>query len=299
MDFRQLEAFVITVEQKSFTVAAQKLFLSQPTISSHVRSLEKELGTQLIRRTSREFVVTPEGEQLYMYALGMLRMRDQALRELSDQESSLLLIGVSTIPAQSLLPKILHTSLRKHPALRFTIEQSESLDILEKVRRRNLEVGFVGMKQPDNLCTYVPLLIDEMVIAAPNNEHFQKLKQNKVCLSELMKEPIILRSPFSALEKEAEDFISQLGLSFDDLHIVARMNDAQLVARCVACGLGISFISKSAVADDVVKGDTITFALSDPPLVRTLYMVYRDDEFLSSSAQNLIDTVKEFFALRE
>lgn len=299
MDLRQLEAFVCTVELRSFTAAAQKLFLSQPTISSHVRALEKQLGTQLIRRTSKEFVVTPEGEQLYKYALGILRMREHAKNELSGRYSSDLLIGVSTTPAQSFLPLALRSYLDISPDAHFVIQQSESLDIIEKIRLRNLEIGFVGMKKEDCLCTYVPLLLDELVIAAPNTEHYRQMKARNASSRELLREPMILRSKFSALEKEAEAYIASIGLSLDDLHVVAHMNDAQLVARCVAHGVGIAFISKSAVEEDVKKKDTILFALSTPPLERTLYMVYRDDEFLSRSARQFVRTLTKQYALSD
>ncbi len=297
MDFRQLEAFVCTVELKSFTAAAQKLFLSQPTISSHVSSLEKELGTQLIRRTSKEFVVTPEGERLYVLAQGMLRMREQAVGELSDQHAKDLPIGVSTIPAQSLLPKILKAFSDLYPEVHFSVEQSESLDIIEKVSQRNLEIGFVGMIIDESACTYLPLVHDELVIATPNNTHFESLKDRGVTVRELLKEPLILRSELSASEREAETFLTSIGLSLEDLHIVARMNDAQLVSRCVAKGLGISIISKNAVEEDVIMGDTLIFPLSDPPLVRTLYMVYRDDEFLTKVARRFVQMMEESFAL--
>ena len=68
MDFRQLEAFLAVVNLKSFSKAAERLYLTQPTISSHIRSLEKELGTVLIRRTTKTFQMTYEGEKFYRYA---------------------------------------------------------------------------------------------------------------------------------------------------------------------------------------------------------------------------------------
>lgn len=68
MDIRQLEAFVYTVKYQSFSIAAQKLYLSQPTVSSHINNLEKELHTQLLKRTTKSLSVTPAGQTLYNYA---------------------------------------------------------------------------------------------------------------------------------------------------------------------------------------------------------------------------------------
>ena len=74
MDFRQLEAFIATVDHQSFSAAADALYLSQPTISSYIHSLERELNTQLIRRTTKKFEVTINGQQLYEYAVALLRL---------------------------------------------------------------------------------------------------------------------------------------------------------------------------------------------------------------------------------
>lgn len=85
MDIRQLEAFVYTVKYQSFSLAAQKLYLSQPTVSSHINNLEKELHTQLLKRTTKSLSVTPAGQTLYNYAAEILNLQQKAILELSDK----------------------------------------------------------------------------------------------------------------------------------------------------------------------------------------------------------------------
>ena len=87
MDIRQLEAFVYTVKYQSFSLAAQKLYLSQPTVSSHINNLEKELHTQLLKRTTKSLSVTPAGQTLYNYAAEILNLQQKAILELSDKNS--------------------------------------------------------------------------------------------------------------------------------------------------------------------------------------------------------------------
>ena len=72
MDIRQLEAFVYTVKYQSFSLAAQKLYISQPTVSAHIRSLEEEFHTQLLKRTTKSLSLTPAGTKLYSYATEIL-----------------------------------------------------------------------------------------------------------------------------------------------------------------------------------------------------------------------------------
>ena len=107
MDIRQLEAFVYTVKYQSFSLAAQKLYLSQPTVSSHINNLEKELHTQLLKRTTKSLSVTPAGQTLYNYAAEILNLQQKAILELSDKNQKLLHIGVSSVPSLYLLPELL------------------------------------------------------------------------------------------------------------------------------------------------------------------------------------------------
>ena len=99
MDIRQLEAYVYTVKYRSFSLAAQKLYLSQPTVSAHICNLEKELHTQLLKRTTKTLSVTPAGQTLYNYAAEILDLRHKAILELSNEQETMLHIGVSSVPS--------------------------------------------------------------------------------------------------------------------------------------------------------------------------------------------------------
>ena len=103
MDIRQLEAFVYTAKYQSFSLAAQKLYLSQPTVSSHICNLEKELHTQLLQRTTKALSMTPAGRRLYSYAAEILDLRHKAILELTSQQEATLHIGVSSVPSLHLL----------------------------------------------------------------------------------------------------------------------------------------------------------------------------------------------------
>lgn len=128
MDIRQLEAFVYTVKYQSFSLAAQKLYLSQPTVSSHINNLEKELHTQLLKRTTKSLSVTPAGQTLYNYAAEILNLQQKAILELSDKNQKLLHIGVSSVPSLYLLPELLSAYHQEMPDVRFRTSCSDSLD---------------------------------------------------------------------------------------------------------------------------------------------------------------------------
>ena len=110
MDIRQLEAFVYTVKYQSFSLAAQKLYISQPTVSTHIRSLEEEFHTQLLKRTTKSLSLTPAGTKLYSYATEILTLQQKAIVELANETKPQLRIGASSVPSLFFLPELLSLS---------------------------------------------------------------------------------------------------------------------------------------------------------------------------------------------
>ena len=115
MEFKQLEAFVAVVDYGSFSEAARKLYLTQPTISAHVRSLEEELHTKLIIRTTKKTTITTKGYQLYDSAVRMLEIRNNLLENFTGVQKHMIDLAASTIPSSYLLPEILAAYGKTHP----------------------------------------------------------------------------------------------------------------------------------------------------------------------------------------
>lgn len=294
MDFRQLEAFVSTVEHKSFSAAAAALYLSQPTISSHVHSLEKELQVQLIHRTTKRFEVTSEGQRLYEYAVALLQLQKKAINELSDAPKKELHIGASSVPGQCILPQILGNYRQLCPDVCFQVVFSDSLDIIQQVSNGTLDIGLVGTTA-ESRCAFVPLVSDELVVAVPNTPHYQELISSRTPLSQLLKEPIIMRTDHSGTMRETQQFLQRLQISMDDLNIIAYMNDAAAIQNCVIQGLGVSIMSRQTVEASAQRGDLLMVPLGEHALLRKLYIVYRESEFLPRTSLDFIRFFAEQF----
>ena len=294
MDFRQLEAFVSTVEHKSFSAAAAALYLSQPTISSHVHSLEKELQVQLIHRTTKRFEVTSEGQRLYEYAVALLQLQKKAINELSDAPKKELHIGASSVPGQCILPQILGNYRQLCPDVCFQVVFSDSLDIIQQVSNGTLDIGLVGTTA-ESRCAFVPFVSDELVVAVPNTPHYQELISSRTPLSQLLKEPIIMRTDHSGTMRETQQFLQRLQISMGDLNIIAYMNDAAAIQNCVIQGLGVSIMSRQTVEASAQRGDLLMVPLGEHALLRKLYIVYRESEFLPRTSLDFIRFFAEQF----
>lgn len=292
MEFRQLEAFVATVDHRSFSAAAEALYLSQPTISSHIQALEGELQTKLIRRTTKKFEITPEGQQLYEYAVALIRLQQKAVSELSNTGIRELHIGASSVPGQCILPGVLAGYHEIVPGTNFRITNADSLDIIQKVEAGTLDLGLVGMCTESRHCIFEPFATDELVIAAPNTPYFREKYGNKFS-KQLMKEPMIMRTEQSGTKQEAERLLRQLGLSDQDLNIVASMNDAEALRNCIIQGLGISIVSHRMVREQERQGNLLIYKIDEYVVPRKFYLVYQDGPYLPKAAESFIRYLRQ------
>ena len=161
MEFRHLEIFLAVAETKSFSKAAKHLFLSQSTVSSHIKNLESELQKPLFIRSTKSVELSPDGCTFLRYANSILEMREAALEALNAPSETILRIGASTIPSGYLLPRLLRGFHDSHPHTFFDIQQGDSGKILEKILDGSLELGFIGKKkthQSASSCHFVKMI---------------------------------------------------------------------------------------------------------------------------------------------
>ncbi len=275
MDFKQLESYAAVVRLGSFTKAAQALYLSQPTVSTHVRALEEELGVALLNRTTKSIEVTPTGQRVYDHVRNLLELRDRMVRECTPDAKTILHLGASTIPGSYILPQVLPEFSAQHPNCFFVIHQSDSKGVAGGVAEGRFDLGLAG--NPSDLEGLVcePFCEDRMVLITPVTEQFLALSARpETPLGELLQCPIILREQGS--QKNADRFLQQMGISEESLHICARVNDPEAIKHLVAGGLGISIISQRAAGNLLREKRLLKFDL--PQTTRSLYLLYRKDQ---------------------
>ncbi len=276
MEFRQLEAFVSVVKYRSFTKAAEKNFVSQPTISSHIRALEEELQEQLLVRSTRTVQPTPRGQELYEYALDILKIRSRMMENVRQHRDQIIHIGASTIPSAYVLPEILLQYRKSKPGVRFSVYQNDSQGILSKLRDGVCDLGVIGMQPDEEEFACSRLCKDHMVIVTPYNDYFLELKeQAESPIRELLRCPIILREEGSGSQRIAESFLNGIGVEEEDLDVVLRINDQQAVKNLVAGGFAISIMSRRAVGTAQQDRQLLVFSLPEELSSRYFYLVCR------------------------
>lgn len=295
MEFKQLEAFVAVVDYGSFSEAARRLYLTQPTISAHVRSLEEELHTKLIIRTTKKTTVTTKGYQLYDSAVRMLEIRNNLLENFTGVQKHMIDLSSSTIPSSYLLPEILAAYGKTHPDVYFHSIQTDSADSISRVLDGTVDLALVGQNTRDESCFFLPFCQDELVIATPVNSHYLKLQNNTVTFQDFIKDPIIIREKGSGTKKEMDIFLEKLGIASSDLNIIARMNDLESIKKSIVNGLGISILSARSAVDLKKTKQILLFPLEGTAHKRSFYIVYSKNRILKAHVRQFIQYVKNYY----
>jgi len=289
MDFKQLQSFAAVVRCGSFTQAAHQLFVSQPTVSAHVRALEEELGRKLIIRTTKAIEITPKGQEIYEYAEGILNLKERMLRACDDLQQRIIHLGASTIPSAYILPRLLSAFGRQHPNVYFSLHQSDSKGVAEGILNGVFELGFLGSF--DDALNCIPVCRDRMVLITPVSKRYLEMKQTgSTPVDTLLDEPIILREK-DVQNKRANRFLSDEGIDSMQLSIVARVNDQEAVKNLVAGGLGISFISEIAARNLIEEKRVLSFDLPNDD-GRMLYLAHKKSAEPPAHIRSFIDFVQ-------
>ena len=242
MNLKQLEAFVEVAQSGSFSKAAKKLFLTQPTISAHIASLEKELDTRVFVRNTKEVDLSPEGQKLYTYARQILDLTEKIKEEFGRHEEEAqqcVPIAASTIPAQYLLPDSLAKFNANHPGEQLRILESDSSQVAEQVAEGSVDIGFTGTVLEKKFCKYIPFYKDQLVVITPNTEKYREYKQLGSDIYWIQEESVIMREEGSGTRKEAEKQLRHLGIRAERLHIIASIANQETIKSEQFCIIGL------------------------------------------------------------
>lgn len=303
MNLKQLEAFVHVAEGGSFSKAAKELFLTQPTVSAHISSLEKELNVRLFIRNTKEVNLSDDGRELYKYAKQMIDLQKKIEERFSAKKEAgkhCISIAASSIPAQYLLPKVLLRFNEKFPDEQLRIIESDSSEVVTKVVDHMVDVGFTGTVLEKKHCKYLPFYKDELVIVTPATEKYLALQDEMPDdISWINQEAFIMREEGSGTRKEAEKQLQNAGIAVENLNVIASIGNQEAIKKAVRQGMGISVMSRLAAEDEIEAGKLLIFAIPGAAEGRDINLVYNKNYELSRSAERFIRVVKEVYKLKK
>ena len=274
---QQMESLIYLVDEGSFSRAAKRVFLTQPSLTKHIKNLEEAVNAKIVNRENMGISLTPEGKILYDYARRILKLRDETkekILRIKENESGNIFVSASTIPATYILPHLLNEFKKLFPDIRAYIQANDSEETLGMILNNQAEIGFIG-KQTLNRRLYVkPLWKDRLVLAAPADHPWHK--KDYVTLNEVLKEPFIIREGGSATRKILEEYLlKNTDKSLSRFNIVCEMGSSEAVKEAIIAGLGASILSIHAIKRELKQGTLIEVPINDCSIQRYFYLIYK------------------------
>lgn len=286
----QLESFLHIIELKSFSKAAQKMFVTQPTISNNMMNLEKELETVLINRKNRNITLTESGEILYTYAKDILNIRDQAVYEIGKLEGKVegrLNIAASSIPEQYILPRIMKEFQELYPGIIFSVKHRDSKQVIKELLNDQIGCGIVGARYDEEGLEYIEFCQDRLLLATPNNKAFPWPNGEVLDINFLRQQAIIMREEGSGTRRILESALSDIGVPTRDLNIASTIESNETIKQMITLGMGVSFISERAIENEVQLKKIKSYHIKNLSLKREFFFVYHKNRALSPIAKEL------------
>lgn len=271
MDINHLRAFVSAYNNRSFTKASRELQLRQPTISSHIKTLETEINCKLFDKAGKIVTPTEKADILYRHSVELLQKVDALTTEFGEMHKVLtghLQIGASTFPGEYLIPPVLSGFRKRYPYISFQVLISDAMTITASIAQHDLIMGVVGDRPRNDQIRYTPLMKDDLIIVASAS----LIKSDRMTLEEFVRLPVIICEEDSIPLRDMRTVLAHKGLSPDCMKIAGTFNSINVVKQAVKSGLGASIMSKLSVSDELAHNMLKQANLSDIELTRYLYL---------------------------
>jgi molybdate transport repressor ModE-like protein len=276
LDPARLRLLVEVGRRGSVSAAAVACRIGQPSATKQLQRLEGAVGTKLVERHGRASRLTEAGSVVAVHAQRVLDTLDsmqEDLRALGAAERGTLALAASTTPGTYVLPAVLRRFADGHPGIDVDVVIGSSTWVTERVARREVQLGLAGeVDLPDGV-TAEPFLDDEIVgVAAPGDRSASV--HGSAQIRALAQHTLLVREPGSSTRSVSERYLARAGYRPAKRW---ELDSNEAIKRSVAAGLGVGFLSRLVVADELERGELVSFAFDGAEAMRRSVYVVRPD----------------------
>ncbi|EIJ81765.1 YwfK [Bacillus methanolicus PB1] len=272
MYYEELKTFVTLAEVKNFTKTAEILLMSQPTVSLHIKNLEKEFHTKLFLRSPKFLQITPSGEILYDRAKQMITIYEQTKQDILEHDNSIkgvLKIGASFTIGEYILPTLLLDLQNDYPELELQVTIGNTEEIVQSVRLYQVDIGLIEGQTNEKELSVHSFMQDELFIVS-SNKHELACK-DEVTMADLQNQAWVTREVGSGTREYLNHVIRSNGLKVKSLLTIS---SNQGIKETLINGMGLSLLSRSVIERDVQHRNLSIIQLKDQSFYRTLSYIY-------------------------
>ena len=270
----RIRVFRAVAQHLNFSRAAEELLLTQPAVTQQIRALEDEFGLPLFERGGGHIALSPGGKALLPYAEKMKLLSDEATTAVAKafgQEAGELGIGASQTIGQYLLPKFVADFRSKNPKINITARSGNSDQMLEALLNREIHIALIEGPEQRRDLQIEPFMEDHMILVVPANHEWAN---QDIALDDLKQEPLLMREFGSGSRRVLEQALSKAGVKIKELTISMEWDSTEGLLCAVESGLGVTFVSRWAVRNQLSLGTLKVARLPELKLSRQFSMAY-------------------------
>ncbi len=292
MHIETLKIFCDLVETQSFSLAAERNFITQSAVSQQIRSLEKRFSRRLIDRVrgKREIRLTPAGEVFYRASKRVLESYDQlqeSMRSLTGTISGKIRVAtVYSVGLHELPPKV-REFMSKFPAVKIDIEYSRTTRVVRDVLNGNVDLGIIAFPEQKRGLTIVPMPSDRLVLICPPGHELAGKK--KIRATELHGRDFVMFERDIPTRKAIDKILKSYGV---EVNKVSEFDNIETIKRAVEVGFGLAIVPYPSVVDEERNGQLVVVQLVEKEWVRPVGIIYRSDRNLSIAAKKFIQLLE-------
>lgn len=284
---QQLRILKAIATEKSFTKAAKKLYLSQPSLSKQIKILEKNLDIPLINRENNTISLTENGRVFLEYSERILALCEESCRALIDLrngERGNLIIGASQTIGTYLMPKVLALFAQTYPQMHFQVQVNSTRIIAKDIINQAIDIAVVGGEIPSDLeknLTVENFVKDEFSLIIPKSHPFSTKK--RLTKEDLYHLNFITLNSSSTIRKFIDSILTQNEIDINQLKIIMELNSIEGIKTAVSLGLGAAFVSSSAIKKEIKLKTVEIVKIKNIKLTRALFIISNPESYKSKA----------------
>jgi len=291
----KLKVFCTVAETKSFSKTSEIIHLTQPAVSLQIQAIEEKYETKLFDRSSSTVTLTPAGETLYKYAKEILALYASAEKTIGKQTGitkGCITIGAGSNIGNYLLPSIITEFKAAHPKVKIYLIVSNTKRVIELLNAGNINLGLVEGDASKQKMNVRKLLSDELLLIVSPEHPWAKKKE--IPISDLIKEPFILREAGSGTRQIIEKILGRHGVTINDMRISSILGSTEAIKDAVENGLGVSIISRWAARKESRYGTLKLLNLREEKMVRDFSLIVHKNSVSSGALEEFLTFLKSY-----
>lgn len=288
---QQLRILKAIASEKSFTKAAEILYVSQPSLSKQIKVLENRLGIILLNRENNNISLTEAGKIFLQYSERILALCEESCRALNDVKNGdrgNLTVGASQTIGTYLLPRVLALFAQNYPQININVQVDSTRVITKKVVNREIDIAVVGGDVPNELKKNLEIekfVEDELILIVPKSHPFALKKQKKINKDDLYHLNFITLNPNSTIRKFIDNILIQNGIETKQFHVIMQLNSIEGIKTAVSLGLGAAFVSSSAIEKEIKLKTVEIITIENIKITRTLSIITNKECYKSKALE--------------